>query len=428
MRQQPWAWPLVGHVPAFLADKLGFLTGCVARYGEVVRLRIGEPTLLLAGAENIQHVLTGNPGNYGKTPRLTDERGKRLSGAGMQTAHGAAHLRQRRLLQPEFHTRSVGRFQELMRERAAAVVAEWRDGAELDVAREMERLALSILVGAVFGPGFRDEGGRLLAAITVRRADLEYYYSWLGPRPEYWPVPVVWRYRDALRVIEDAIQQAMRAGAGGGGFAGAYAALRYPDGAAMEPGLQHDEILTLLSTGYETIGDALTWTLYLLAKHPEVEARVLAEMRDGEATELPYTRMVMEEAIRLYPPTWIFVRMALGPDQLPDGTAVAAGTKIYLSPYVTQRLAKYFPEPERFNPERFRAEERAGRPRFAYFPFGGGQRLCVGETFAMQEGLTVLSAIVPRYRMEVLAAEPIVARTGITLRPKHGLPVRLRRR
>lgn len=95
---------------------------------------------------------------------------------------------------------------------------------------------------------------------------------------------------------------------------------------------------------------------------------------------------------------------------------------------MTQRLAKYFPEPERFNPERFRAEERAGRPRFAYFPFGGGQRLCVGETFAMQEGLTVLSAIVPRYRMEVLAAEPIVARTGITLRPKHGLPVRLRRR
>jgi cytochrome P450 len=418
---------VVGHAPAYLADKLGFLTTCVAEYGEVVRLRIGEPTLLLAGAENIQHVLTGNPANYGKTPRLTDERGKRLSGAGMQTAQGAAHLRQRRLLQPEFQPRAAGRFQELMRGRAERVVDGWTDGLEVNLAWEMERLALGILIGAVFGAHYRDEGERLLRAITARRAYLEYYYSWLAPRPEYWPVPVVLRYRRARTVIETAIEQAMAAGEGGGGFAAAYAGLRYPDGAAMDAPLLHDEILALLSTGYETIGDALTWTLYLLAKHPDVEARVLEEIREGTADALPYARMVLEESMRLYPPTWIFVRKALGPDRLPDGTAVEPGTKIYLCPYVTHRLAKYFPNPERFDPERFRPEVRAGRPRFAYFPFGGGQRICIGENFAMQEGLTVLATLLPRYRVELLESEPIVPRTGITLRPRQ-LRVRLRRR
>jgi cytochrome P450 len=137
--------------------------------------------------------------------------------------------------------------------------------------------------------------------------------------------------------------------------------------------------------------------------------------------------MVLEESMRLYPPTWIFVRKALGPDRLPDGTAVEPGTKIYLCPYVTHRLAKYFPNPERFDPERFRPEVRAGRPRFAYFPFGGGQRICIGENFAMQEGLTVLATLLPRYRVELLESEPIVPRTGITLRPRQ-LRVRLRRR
>lgn len=424
MNQQPWAWPLVGHAPRYLADKLGFLTKCVARYGEVVRLRIGGPTLLLAGAENIQHVLTGNPANYSKTPRLTDERGKRLSGAGMQTMQGPAHLRQRRVLQPEFQPRALGRFQALMREQAERLADGWAEGQEVNLAWEMERLALQVLIRSVFGEGYRDEGDALLQAITARRAYLEHYYSWLAPRPEFWPAPVVLRYRGARRVIETAIAQAIAAGASGGGFAGAYAALRYPDGAAMEPGLLHDEILALLSTGYETIGDALTWTLYLLAKHPEAEARALGEMH---GVELPYTRMVLEESMRLYPPTWIFVRMALGPDRLPDGTAVEAGAKIYLCPYVTHRMAKYFPDPERFYPERFLPEARAGRPRFAYFPFGGGQRICIGENFAMQEGLAVLATLVPRYRVELQEPEPIVPRIGITLRPRR-LRVRLRRR
>ena len=426
MREQPWAWPLVGHAPAYLADKLGFLTTCVAKYGEVVRLRIGEPTLLLAGAENIQHVLTGNPANYGKTPRLTDDRGKRLSGAGMQTAQGAAHLRQRRLIQPEFLPRALGRFQELMRGRAERVVDGWTDGLQGNLAWEMERLALEILIGAVFGARYRDDGERLLLAITARRAYLEHYYSWLAPLPEYWPVPVVLRYRRARQVIETAIQQAMAAGEGGG-FAAAYAALRYPDGTAMDASLLHDEILALLSTGYETIGDALTWTLYLLAKHPEVEARVLEEMGGETAAALPYTGMVLEESMRLYPPTWIFVRKALGPDRLPDGTPVEPGTKIYLCPYVTHRLPKYFPDPERFDPERFLPAARAGRPRFAYFPFGGGQRICIGENFAMQEGLTVLATLLPRYRIELMESAPIVPRTGITLRARQ-LLARLRRR
>lgn len=427
-RQQPFAWPLLGHAPAFLADKLGFLTRCAAEYGDVVPLRIGEPTLLVAGAEDIQHVLTGNPGNYGKTPRLTGARGKRVSGAGMQTASGAAHLRQRRLLQPVFQPRSVEGFLTLMHGRTEALLARWRDGADMDLAKEMEGLALSIVIGAIFGDGFRDDGDRLAKAITVRRAYLEYYYACVLPLPEYLPAPIVFRYRGALAVIEASIQRAISEDETTTGFAAMYRERRYPDGGAMAGKMLHDEILSLMSTGYETIGDALTWTLYMLAKHPEVEAAVLEEMRGPDAGALRYTRMVLEESMRLYPPTWIFIRMALGPDELPSGAPVAAGTKLYLCPYVTHRLAKYFPDPERFDPERFRVGVKHGRPRFSYFPFGGGQRVCIGEQFAVQEALAVLAMVVPRYRFEVLDARPIVASPGITLRPKNGLRVRLRKR
>jgi len=424
----PHPWPLLGHIPQFLVDKLGFLSRCAARYGDVVRLHIGEPTLLLTGADDVRHVLTASPGTYLKTPRLTGPRGQRVSGKGMHTSSGAFHLRQRRLLQPLFQPSSVEQFADVMRERTDSHLSRWRDGLEVDLASEMERVALSIIIGATFGRRFHDEADRLARAITIRRAYLEYLQACVPPLPEAWPAPIAVRYRSALRVIDATIQRAVADGDAGGGLAALYRSLHYQDGAPMTPALVRDEILTLMSTGYETVGDALAWTLYLLSRHPQAEARVLDELTDASASASPFTRMVVEESMRLYPPTWIFVRMAACPDQLPDGTAIEPGTKIYLCPYVTHRLAKYFPEPGQFDPGRFHPEAKAARPRFSYFPFGGGQRVCIGEAFAMQEIMTVLATIVPRYRCELLHDRPVVARPGITLRPRDGVPVRLRRR
>jgi len=197
-----------------------------------------------------------------------------------------------------------------------------------------------------------------------------------------------------------------------------------------------DELLSLTSTGYETIGDALAWTLYLLARHPDVEAKVLDEVSavlgGGEPAaedlgKLTYTRQVLNESMWLYPPTWIFVRMALGPDTLPSGAPVAAGHKLYLSQYVVHRHPRYFPEPERFDPGRFTAEAMSAHPRFSYFPFGGGQRLCIGEQFAVLEMQAVLSQLLPAFRFE-LAAETVEPRPAITLRPKRGLAMVVQKR
>ena len=208
-----------------------------------------------------------------------------------------------------------------------------------------------------------------------------------------------------------------------------FAGRRYPEGSAMSAAQQRDELLTLMSTGYETIGDALTWTLYLLAQHPDVEANVLAELAreipsdeigpDADSVpRLRYLRQVIEESLRLYPPTWIFVRMAVADDRLPGGAAVAPGDKLYLCPWVLHRDPSYFPDPLRFRPER-------ARPRFAYFPFGAGQRVCIGEQFAIQEAVVVLALLLPRFRGEVHPGHSLTLQPGITLRPLGGLPLRI---
>ncbi|MBI4907331.1 MAG: cytochrome P450 [Acidobacteria bacterium] len=432
----PPAIPLLGNLPSFLADKLGFLSRCAAEFGDVVRLHIGAPTYLLTNPTDIKHVLVDNGTNYTKTSRLTSPSGKRLSGSGMQTSTGAEHLRQRRMLQPAFQ-RPADAFFNLMMDRTDRAMASWTDGSELNLASEMERLALSIILGALFGTEFHDEQDQLAKAITVRRAYIEYFYSALGPFPEYWPLPIVFRYRRAMALIDAVIElETGRVNPPRHTFASRFQTLQYGDGSRMSQRQVRDEILTLMSTGYETIGDALSWTFYLLARNPSCEQAVVDEvnalcqgrtLRVEDIPKLTYTRSVLEESMRLYPPTWIFVRVALDTDRLPSGAAIERGAKIYLCQYVTQRLAKYFPDPERFDPGRFHGESRAAHPRFSYFPFGGGVRQCIGEQFALLEGVAVLATIVPRFRFELLQ-ESVTPRPTITLRPKNGIRAIVRRR
>ncbi len=430
----PFALPLIGHLPAFLPDKLGFLSRCAARFGDVVRLHIGEPTYLLTDAGDIKHVLVDNGSNYDKSWRLTSPRGKRLSGSGLQTSTGAAHLRQRRLLQPLFQRRSIETFYPLIVDRTLRRMERWKAEQALDLAAEMEFLALSIIIGALFGPDYVN--AELEQAITIRRRFIEYVYGSLLPLPEYWPLPIVFRHGSAMKLIDHIIHREMQQDATPDRFVTMFQAAQYPDGARMTPAQIRDELLTLTSTGYETIGDALSWTLYLLARHPEVEARVLAEIDQVaggrtptplDIAQLTYTRQVLQESMRLYPPTWIFIRMARERDTLPSGATIEAGAKLYLSQYVVHRSPKYFRDPEVFDPDRHAPDAVAGRPRFAYFPFGGGQRLCIGEQFALLETATVLALVLPRFRFEI-TTPAVTPRPTITLRPKGGLPAFPRRR
>ena len=423
----PPAWPLFGHLPAFLHDKLGFLTGCAERYGDVVALKIGEPTYLLNDPADIKHVLIDNGSNYNRTWRMTSPGGKRIWGNGMQTSFGAEHLRKRRMVQPAFSRRSIGVLLPVMLDRTKQRMATWsNDSGEIDLASEMESLALSIILGALFGPDFVDD--ELRAAMAIRQRYVAYVYGSLLPFAEYLPTPIVRRYRRAQHFIDDVIRREVEHPTSSPSFTAMFAAAN-PDGVRMDFPQLRDEILPLMSTSDST-GAALCWTLYLLALHPDAEAAVVKELSEvlgdrdpspDDIARLTYTRQVLDESLRLYPPNWILVRMALGDDTLPSGTSIRRGAKLYLCQYVMHRSPKYFPDPDRFDPSRFRPEETARRPEFAYFPFAGGQRRCIGEHFALVEGVTVLALLMRRFRFQLSPDQSIMPNPAVVLRPKHGI-------
>ena len=431
----------MGHLCSYLPNKLEFLTRCAADYGDVVRLQIGQPTWLLTNPDDVKHVLVSNASNYNKTHRLTSPRGKRLSGNGLLTSSGSAHLKQRRLLQPLFNEQVTKRFSDVIVARTQQTARSWESKQRINIVGEMEELTQSVIVGALFGIDFQDPERRLAQAIDVRRRYIEYVYGSLFPFAERLPVRIVREHRVADRTIREVIageiQSRRRPNNDSHDLLSLLMNLTYPDGSRMDDAAVCDEVMTLMSTGYETIGDALSWTWYLLATHDEVESQMLSEIDDivehrvpdaHAAKSLRYTSMVLDESMRLYPPTWIYVRMAVDKDVLPSGAAIPAGAKIYLCQYVMHRHPSYFPDPDRFDPSRFSREQVEQRPRFAYFPFGGGPRTCIGEAFARMEGVLVLAILAPRFQLELLPQQDVTPHPGITLRPHAGIQMNVKPR
>jgi cytochrome P450 len=430
----PKGYPLVGHLPDFLRDKLGFLSRCAAQYGDVVKLKIGEPTFLLNNPDDIQHVLVTNPDNYDKTPRMISGKARQLSGEGLLTSSGPAHLRQRRMLQPVFYRKTIEPFAKIITETTSQLLVNWKPGATINLSEEMMGLAQQIIVRSVFGEDFTDEGGQLAEAITTRRRYLEQVFFSLLPFPEHVPTRIQRNYPKAMQRINQAIYRAISARRKDAGHVNDFLSLliqaRYEDGMGMTDKQVHEEALVLLVTGYETIGEALSWTWYLLAQHPDVASRLFAkvdEVLDGRVPQsedllkLEYVGMVLAESMRLYPPTWIFVRMTRNDDRLPSGVTIPAGSKLYLCQYVMHRNPLYFPDPERFDPERFSEPAKKTRPKFSYFPFGGGPRVCIGEAFAKMEGVLVLTMVAQRFTLQLVPGGKIVPEPKMTLRAKSGI-------
>ncbi|MBK5298867.1 MAG: cytochrome P450 [Vicinamibacteria bacterium] len=432
----PAGLPLVGHLPAYLRDRLGFLVRCAAEYGDVVRLRIGTPTLLLAGPDDIRHVLVTRQERYTKSLRISSRRARRALGTGLLTTGGDAHLRQRRLLQPLFHRRMIESFAATVVEAAADAASTWTGGTTLDMSRSMRALTQRVMIAALLGKD--GQGAALARAVTQRRRYYEHLLSATWPWPEYQPSRSRLAHPSALAAIDAVLARALRARrepeASSADLLSMLCALRHADGTGMTDAQIRDEALTFMDTGYETVSAALGWTWLLLAQHPECQRRLAGEVRKvvGErapsSADLPalrYTGMVLSEALRLYPPTWMFVRVAREDDTLPSGAAVAAGSKLLLCQYVAQRNPRHFPEPERFVPERFGEHADAGRPRFAYFPFGGGPHTCIGEPFARMECTLVLATIAQRYFVAPDPSQRVTLYPGPALRPRRGIRLRL---
>ena len=433
---------LLGSLPELQRDALGFLGG-LSRYGDLVRMRFGASRYyFLNHPDYIQRVLVDNHRNYGK-----DTIGWRnlrlLLGRGLLTSEGDFWLRQRRIAQPAFHRERIAGFGRTMADAAAEMLdRRWAaaGGGPIDVAAEMMRLTLKIVGQTLLSTDVtaeQDEVGRALGvALHQGMARITAPYRYL---PLAIPTPENRRYRAARaaldRLIYRMIAERRRDGRRRDDLLSMLLEARDPEtGEGMNDGQLRDEAMTIFLAGHETTANALSWTFYLLARHPEAAEKLAAEARGvlggrrpslEDLPRLPYARLAVHESLRLYPPAWFTTRSVVSDDEL-GGFRIRGGSTVMISAYVTHRHPEFWTRPEAFEPERFAGDRLRQLPRFAYFPFGGGPHQCIGNEFAMMEAVLILSAVAARYRLELVEGRPVEPDPLITLRPRHGLLMRLR--
>ena len=426
-------WP-VGHVVQFRRDPLALLTRLAREYGDVVRfLAATQPVYLLNHPDHVRDVLVTHHARFKKGRAL--QRAKRLLGEGLLTSEGEFWRRQRRLAQPAFHRQRVNSYAGTMVEHAEKTSARWRDGETLDVAAEMMRLTLAVVGKTLFDADVESDADEVGAALSEVMSLFGYLMLPFSELLEKLPLPPRRRFERARArldaVIYRIIEERRREGRDRGDLLSTllHAVDEEGDRTGMTDEQLRDEVMTLFLAGHETTANALAWTWYLLSQNPEAEARLHAELeevlsgRPPTAEDLPrlrYTEMVLAEAMRLYPPAWILGRRALEAYEV-GGYNIPRGSLVILSPYVMHRDPRFYPEPERFDPERWTPEARAARPQFSYFPFGGGPRRCIGEGFAWMEMVLVVATLAQRWRLRLAPGQRIEPQTGVTLRPRRGV-------
>ena len=403
-------------------------------YGDLPYFRLGPNHVFLVNHPDlVREILVTNQANFTKSRAL--QRARILLGEGLLTSEGQFHLRQRRLVQPAFHRERLAAYAAVMSEYGVRLRDRWRAGATVDVSSEMMRLTLAVVGKALFSADVEAEAPEIGDALTTV---LKMFRMLMMPFSEYiekLPLPSLRRFDKARarldQTIYGLIQQRRRSGEDAGDLLSMLllAHDEEADGSGMTDTQVRDEALTLFLAGHETTANALTWTWYLLSQNPECETRLHQEIdtvlqgRAPEMSDLPqlrYTEMVFAEAMRLYPPAWAIGRMAKAPFEL-GGTKIAAKSICIVSPYVMQRDPRWFPDPERYDPERWTAEAREARPKFSYFPFGGGARVCIGERFAWMEGVILIAAIAQKWKLRLAAGQRVEPLPLITLRTKYGM-------
>jgi cytochrome P450 len=424
-----------GNYFAFQRDPLHFFKNLSDKYGDLAHVRLGmEDVIVVNNPEYIKEILVINHQNFTKSRGL--ERAKNLLGEGLLTSEGEFHRRQRRLSQPAFHRDRIASYGKVMVERALQMRETWQEGVPIDVAQEMMHVTLAIVAKTLFDANVDSEADEIGEALTT---SLELFVKFMvmpfGKLIQKLPLPANKRFAKAkerldatiYRIIEerrkrvedrgDLLSMLLLAQDAEG------------DGTGMTNEQLRDEVLTLFLAGHETTANALTWTLYLLSQNPEIEAKLQAEVDAilngkvpsvADMPQLKYAEMVLAESMRLYPPAWVIGRRNKEAYQIGD-YFIPPRSIFIMSQYVTHRDPRFFENPEVFNPQRWTPEARSLRPKFSYFPFGGGPRLCIGESFAWMEGILVLATIIQRWNLRLVAGHQVETQALITLRPKHGM-------
>jgi cytochrome P450 len=426
---------LVGSLPEFRRDVLGFISACARQYGDVVPVRLPRRRIvLLSHPDLIEDVLTAHARRTTKTALLNMLRP--ILGEGLLLSEGDTWLRQRRLIQPAFHRQRIAAYGEVMAGYAERAMQGWKDGETRDVHADMMAVTQAIVAKTLFDADVSDAAWDVGQALHVLTEDFSRRRTRLFELPAWIPTPARRRYRAAIaqldRIVYDIIAARRRSGEDRGDLLSILLAARdADDGSRMTDQQVRDEIMTLFLAGHETTAVSLSWTWYLLAQHPEVEALLAAEIRSVLGGRLPtvadlprlrYTEMVVTESMRLYPPAFMVTRRVVEPFEV-GGHRLAAETTLIMSQWVVQRDPRWFDAPEAFRPERWENDLAKRLPRYAYFPFGGGPRLCIGNTFATMEATLLLATIAQRFRFTLAPRASVTPLLSVTLRPAHGIPM-----
>jgi cytochrome P450 len=420
-------------------DKLALFGGMAAN-GDVSQITLGpQPVALLSHPDDIQTMLVTKQRSFVKGRAL--EVTKVLLGEGLLTSEGELHLRQRRLIQPAFHRERLTSYGASMTELADRQQRNWKPNELLDVHEQMMRVTLAIAGRTLFDADVEGDAHDVAEALELSLRMFNRAILPMGMLFEFAPIPWVRELHRARRrmdaLIHRLIQERRAEGRDRGDLLSMLINARDDEGdhTGMSDRQLRDELITLMLAAHETTANALTWTWYLLSQHPEVEATLHAEfdrVLGGQlptAADLPalvYTRQVLAESMRLFPPAWAVERRAIEDVEI-GGYTIARGTVVLACQYFVHRDPRWWTEPERFRPERW-AEPAHDRPKFAYFPFGAGTRICIGEHFAWMEGMLVLASIAQRWQLRYEASAAPIPEPLVTLRPKHGLPMRLLQR
>jgi cytochrome P450 len=428
-----------GHLLAFRNRRLAWQMRLMNEFGDICSTSIGPfPIVVISSAELAQAILVENAQHFVKSRGLQFTRP--LLGNGLLTSEGDFHRRQRKLISPGLQHKRVGTYAGVMASYAEAAQQRWKDGETIDVSTAMMKLTLAIAGKTMFDADLEGEASAIGEAITVAQRAVSEQITSILPAPLAWHLPRNWPVKRAIVRIERTVFKMIADRRASGHDPGdilsmLLAAEEEGSGSKMTDVEVRDETMTLFLAGHETTANALAWTFHLLSRHPEVYTRLRAEV-DGalggrtpafeDVPRLPYTLRVIKEAMRLYPPAYIIGRQAtrdvdIGPYRLPKKTTA------FINIYAMHRRAKYFHDPEKFDPDRFKPETEK-QMKMSYVPFGGGPRVCIGNQFALLEGQLVLATLAQRVTFEATSARDIEPEPLITLRPKHGMPLVVRRR
>jgi cytochrome P450 len=428
------------HLMAFRRDPPTYVLEAARTYGDVVRLRLGpHDVFLMSHPDFVREVLITQRDRFTRSPEYRMMR--EIVPEGLLTATGETHRRHRKLMLPAFHYGRIASYVDIMARHTDEHQRGWVEGQEVDISGEMMRLAFQIVGDALFGEDLEDESHGVERAM---KSLLETYFRFFNPilyHTRWLPTPATLRYQWARRRVFGTVNRMIASHRADGTDRGDLLSMlllaqHEDDRTHLTDEQVRDQCLTLLIAGHETAATALSWTWHLLGQHPHVEERLHREVdqvlggrrpRLDDLDALPYTQQVVSEAMRLYPPVWVVGRTAAEDVEI-GGHAIPAGATVYLSQYVLHRDARFFEDPERFDPDRWRPERKKDLSKFAYFPFGVGPRICIGKQFAWMETVVVLALLASRWRAVPVEDHEVRPIARLTLRPADGVRMRLYRR